>query len=257
MSFKTKEKEEAIVAQRALPWVIPAQCEGCAECVNACPVHGLDMWETENKGIFIPWLSNPDACIGCGKCERACTWGAVSLTSYVEDARVRFLTKRPCGLLLSDEKRKINLRDVASRKIAVILCMDCRLSIETILQHNRDNAYIVRNAGLLIDNSELRSLVFSSELFKVEEILLIGHRDCGIREANVRLLAEELEKKLHHADDGADRKSIKAILKSFRDPEANVRKQAETIRKSKLLPGDIPISGIMYEEFTGNIFKLF
>ncbi|MBZ0155408.1 MAG: 4Fe-4S dicluster domain-containing protein [Alphaproteobacteria bacterium] len=257
MGMETKEREETLLAQKALPWVIPAQCEGCAECVNACPVHGLDMWETENEGIFIPWLSNPDACIGCGKCERACTWGAVSLTSYVEDARVRFLTKRPHGLLMADERKKFNLREVASRKIAIMLCMDCRLNIEEILQQNRDNAYILRNAGLLIDNSELRSLAFSSELFKVREILLVGHRDCRIREANIRVMADELEKKLCHADGSTDRKSLKALLKSFRDPEANVRKQAEVIRRSGLFPEDLPISGVMYEEFTGNIFKLF
>jgi len=51
------------------------------------------MLETANAGIFIPWLDNVDACTGCGKCQNACTWLAISLTSYVEEARARFLKK--------------------------------------------------------------------------------------------------------------------------------------------------------------------
>ncbi|MCL4456892.1 MAG: 4Fe-4S dicluster domain-containing protein [Nitrospirae bacterium] len=254
MITKSEVEQEKKVVKKALPWVIPAQCEGCTDCVNACPVHGLEMWETENEGVFIPWLSNPDACIGCGKCEKACTWGAISLTSYVDDARQRFLTKKPLGLIAHDEKRKFNLRDAASKKVAMILCMDCRLNLENILQQNKDNAYILRNAGLLIDDSELRALVFSTRVFGIEEIFIIGHRDCRIREANVRLIVDELDEKLQGK---MEKKDIRSLIKNFKDPEANLKKQAEVIRQSKLIPENIPISGIMYEEFTGDIFKIF
>ena len=80
-----------------LPWVIPEQCEGCADCVSACPRRGLVMVETTD-GVFVPWLDQVDLCTGCGKCEAACTWGAISMTSYVDLARERFLTRRPAPL---------------------------------------------------------------------------------------------------------------------------------------------------------------
>jgi NAD-dependent dihydropyrimidine dehydrogenase PreA subunit len=79
---------------KALPWVSPEQCEGCADCVSVCPARGLRMIEVAD-GVFVPWLDDPDLCTGCGRCEAACTWGAISMTSYVELARERFLTRRP------------------------------------------------------------------------------------------------------------------------------------------------------------------
>lgn len=241
----------------ALPWVTPNLCEGCSDCVSACPVHGLEMWETENEGIFIPWLSNPDACIGCGKCEEACTWNAISITTYVEDARLRLLTKRPKNLIVADEKRKFNLREAASSKVAMILCMDCKLHLEEILQNNTANAYILRNAGVLIGDSEIRSLIFATEILGVKEIYLIGHRDCKIRNADIRAILESVKKKyIKDADEGKER-SIKKLLKGFKDPEANLVKQAEAIKKSEFISKDIPVHGIMYEEFTGNIVKIF
>jgi len=77
-----------------LPWVIPEQCEGCADCVSACPQRALVMVKASD-GVFVPWLDAVDLCTGCGKCEAACTWGAISLTRYVDMARERLLTRRP------------------------------------------------------------------------------------------------------------------------------------------------------------------
>ena len=78
----------------ALPWVIPDRCEGCASCVSACRRRLLSMIETAPE-IFVPWLEDVDQCTGCGLCESACAWGAICLTSYVDDARERFLKTRP------------------------------------------------------------------------------------------------------------------------------------------------------------------
>lgn len=250
----TNEERKKTATQRVLPWVIPMQCEGCADCVNSCPVHGLEMWETENHGVFIPWLSNPDACIGCGKCEKACTWGAVSLTSYVKEARLRFLTKRPHGLTIADEKRKFNIREAASRKVAIVTCMECRLSLENVLQHNLANATIIQSIGPIIDAAELRSLHLAFMLSSIKEVLLIGHRDCRARETLPQSSGEGKNNLQPEGD--FEIKKIR-LLKSLRNPEANLVKQAKIIRQSKLLPEEIPVSGIMYEEFTNNIFKIF
>lgn len=81
--------------QKFLPWVIPEMCEGCTECVSVCPTDCLQMVETSHAGVYIPWIDNVDACTGCGKCQHACTWLAISLTSCVDEARERFLTVKP------------------------------------------------------------------------------------------------------------------------------------------------------------------
>lgn len=92
------------IGKEVLPWVIPEQCEGCSDCVDACIAHGLKMYKTEKEGIFLPWLTVPDACVSCGKCAAVCATGGVIMTTYVEDAKKRFLSKRPLGLRIDDEK---------------------------------------------------------------------------------------------------------------------------------------------------------
>ncbi len=94
------------IGGRVIPWVVPEQCEGCSDCVHACPVRGLKMFETENEGIFIPWLSDPDACVSCGRCAAVCASSGIAMTTHVEEAKQRFSTKRPKGLVSDEEEKK-------------------------------------------------------------------------------------------------------------------------------------------------------
>jgi|AGTN01.3.fsa_nt_gi Formate hydrogenlyase subunit 6/NADH:ubiquinone oxidoreductase 23 kD subunit (chain I) len=80
---------------KAFPWVTPEYCEGCADCLSACPRQCLTMEETRHDGVLIPWINDVSACTGCGKCEAACTWAAIALTSYVDEAMARFAGRGP------------------------------------------------------------------------------------------------------------------------------------------------------------------
>lgn len=239
----------------ALPWITPEQCEGCADCVSACPVYGIEMWESDNSEFHIPWLSNPDSCIGCGKCEGACTWGAISMTTFIEDARKRLFTKKPIGLLGHMDKKKINLRDLAKKKIAVVLCLDCKLHLESILQEDRDNAFIIRNSGNVISDCVIRSLVVADSL-GAEEIVVIGHRMCDVRDLDHKELGSTIEKRTGGNVKDILGKSVKKWLEFDRDPEENLKRQVANIRESKLLQKDMPITALMYDEFGGHIYKV-
>jgi carbonic anhydrase len=240
-----------------LPWVIPEYCEACADCVNACPVYGLEMWETENPDFSIPWLSNPDACIGCGKCEEVCTWGAINMTAYVEDARKRMLTKRPSGLMKRSEQQKFNLREAARKKIAILTCLDSKLHVEDVLQENRENAYVLRNAGTAVTECVIRSLFLASEVLGIEEIILIGHRMCGIRVINTKQLKKIAARRMEAEAGDMFGRPFKKWLHLSSDPETSLRKQADIIRQSKLIPPDMPITGLMYDEYNGYIYRVF
>jgi len=112
------------IGARVIPWVVPEQCEGCSDCVHACPVQGLKMYETENEGIFIPWLSDPDECVSCGKCAAVCASSGVAMTTHVEDAKERFSTKRPKGLVADEEKKKcraIKATSITEETDAIVL----------------------------------------------------------------------------------------------------------------------------------------
>src|SRR5260370_3811868 len=65
------------------------------------------------------------------------------------------------------------------RKLAVLTCMDTRLSIRTLGLKTGD-AHIIRNAGGIVTEDTLRSLVVSHYLLGTEEIMVINHTDCGL-----------------------------------------------------------------------------
>lgn len=94
------------IGSRVIPWVIPEQCEGCSDCDHACPVQGIKMFETDNEGVFIPWMPDPDKCVSCGKCAAVCASAGIVLTTHVEDAKTRFLTKKPKGMVAEEEKKR-------------------------------------------------------------------------------------------------------------------------------------------------------
>jgi formate hydrogenlyase subunit 6/NADH:ubiquinone oxidoreductase subunit I len=80
---------------RQFPWVTPQSCEGCADCVGACPTGCLAMWNTVHDGVMAPWIEEVGRCTGCGRCEAACTWAAIAMTAHVEEAVERFRAARP------------------------------------------------------------------------------------------------------------------------------------------------------------------
>jgi len=104
----TSEQQQAASSQRQekkrvkpkhppeqMPWVLPVNCEGCADCVNRCPQGILLMIETNASDVFVPWMAEVDYCSGCGKCTLGCVMGAIVMTSYVDMATERFLTQKP------------------------------------------------------------------------------------------------------------------------------------------------------------------
>src|SRR5271163_3124219 len=79
------------------------------------------------------------------------------------------------------ELRKLTPRP--ARKLAVLTCMDTRLSIRTLGLKTGD-AHIIRNAGGIVTEDTLRSLVVSHYLLGTEEIMVINHTDCGLMHSN-------------------------------------------------------------------------
>ena len=66
------------------------------------------------------------------------------------------------------------------RKVAVVACMDARLNPYGLLGLEEGDAHVIRNAGGVITDDEIRSLAISQRLLGTEEIILIHHTDCGM-----------------------------------------------------------------------------
>ncbi len=133
-----------------------------------------------------------------------------------------------------------------ARRLAVVACMDARLSVEAALGLRTGDAHVIRNAGGVVTQDVLRSLVISHWLLGTREFLVINHTDCGM--ATFR--DEELRERLRR-ETGADPAGLH--FHAFADLEENVRRQVEVIRASPFIPRAIPIRGLVYEVETGRL----
>jgi carbonic anhydrase len=139
-----------------------------------------------------------------------------------------------------------NLRATPARKLAILACMDARLTVEQVLGLDTGEAHIIRNAGGIATDDAIRSLIISHELLGTEEFLVVNHTDCGM----LTFTDEDLRKKLSEKYK-ADSSQLK--FHSFPDLEANVKNQIYKIKSSQFLPKDIPVYGFVYDVSTGKL----
>ncbi|MFF1697679.1 beta-class carbonic anhydrase [Streptomyces sp. NPDC058257] len=67
-----------------------------------------------------------------------------------------------------------------AKHVAVLACMDARLDVYALLGLHEGEAHVVRNAGGVVTQDEIRSLAISQRLLGTTEIILIHHTDCGM-----------------------------------------------------------------------------
>lgn len=103
-----------------------------------------------------------------------------------------------------------------SKRVAVVACMDARLDIEDLLGLQTGEAHVIRNAGGVINDDAIRSLVISHHLLNTNEIILIHHTHCGMLSFTDDLLAAGLE-----GDPGAEKLLAQATKRDFKSPKAS------------------------------------
>ena len=128
------------------------------------------------------------------------------------------------------------------RGFAVVTCMDARLDPAKFLGLADGDAHVIRNAGGIVTDDALRSLVISHHLLGTEEAVVIGHSGCGM----LTFTNADLHEKL-----GPDSESIE--FEPFPDVAESVRQSVERIRSHPLLPDSFGASGFVYDVETGRI----
>ena len=137
-----------------------------------------------------------------------------------------------------------HLSPCPKRKLAILTCMDTRLSIRT-LGLDIGDAHIIRNAGGIVTEDALRSLIISHYQLGSEEFILIHHTDCGM----LTFTDDDLRAKLQ-------RISGTAVLSphhfyAFTDVERSVREQMQKLRSHPWIPKEIGLRGFVYDVKTG------
>jgi carbonic anhydrase len=129
--------------------------------------------------------------------------------------------------------------------LAVVTCKDARLMVEPMLGLKQGDAHIIRNAGGIVTEDVIRSLVISHYVLSAQEFMIINHTQCGL----LTFTDEELRTRLEDATGTAS--VTPAGFHTFRDLEANVRHQVQKVRSHPWIPGRIPVRGFIYDIRTG------
>jgi carbonic anhydrase len=130
-----------------------------------------------------------------------------------------------------------------AKGLAIVACMDARLDPSAMLGLEEGDAHVIRNAGGVITEDAIRSLVISQRLLGTREIMLIHHTDCGM------LSFKGSEVKSAIKQDTGLRPPFD--MEDFEDLEDDVRESIARIQSSPFVPHKDQIRGFVYECETG------
>ena len=130
-----------------------------------------------------------------------------------------------------------------SHQIAIVACMDARLNVYKILGLQDGQAHVIRNAGGVVTDDEIRSLAISQRLLGTKEIILIHHTDCGM----LTFTDDEFKRQI------LEETGIKPEWspESFSDLEVDVRQSIKRITNSPFLPLTENVRGFIFDVATG------
>jgi carbonic anhydrase len=123
--------------------------------------------------------------------------------------------------------------------------MDARLNPYGLLGLNEGDAHVIRNAGGVITDDEIRSLSISQRLLGTEEIILIHHTDCGMLTFSDDDFRNDLQKEIGIKPEWA--------AEAFRDLEEDVRQSIARIKASPFIPRKDAVRGFIYDVSTGTL----
>src|SRR6201991_1146574 len=132
-----------------------------------------------------------------------------------------------------------------AKHVAVLACMDARINVYGVLGLNEGEAHVIRNAGGVVTEDEIRSLAISQRLLGTEEIILIHHTDCGMLTFTDDAFKGDLQKET----------GIKPTWspESFTDLDDDVRSSIGRIKTSPFIPNKDSVRGFVYDVKTGRL----
>lgn len=132
-------------------------------------------------------------------------------------------------------------------KLAVVTCMDYRIPLKEAFGLGPGDAYVIRNAGGVVTEDAIRSLLVAHYKLGVQEFLVVNHTGCGMQTFRDEELREDIRR----------RRGTDAIapeqFHAFRDLEDHIKQQIQRIKSHPWIPSHIPINGCIYDVHTGKL----
>jgi carbonic anhydrase len=130
-----------------------------------------------------------------------------------------------------------------ARPVAIVTCMDCRLDVHRALGLEEGEVHVIRNAGGVVTDDVIRSLLISQRLLGTREVLVIHHTNCGMLSFSDDGLKRQIE-----ADTGM---RPPFALEAFPDLEGDVRQSIKRIEASPFVPHRDQVRGFVYDVGSG------
>jgi carbonic anhydrase len=130
-----------------------------------------------------------------------------------------------------------------SRGVAAVVCMDARIDVHAVLGLRPGDAHVIRNAGGVVTDDVLRSLLISQRLLGTREVMLIHHTGCGMLGLRDEELADAVER------DSGERPPLP--LGGFADVDEDVRRGVAAVAGCAFLPHRDAVRGFVYDVATG------
>ncbi|MFM7126395.1 MAG: beta-class carbonic anhydrase [Actinomycetota bacterium] len=131
------------------------------------------------------------------------------------------------------------LQLVPRRHLAVVACMDSRMDMFQLLGMDHGDAHIIRNAGGVVTDDVIRSLVISQRRLETREILLVHHTDCGLQRVTEDEFKREIEEECGIRPWWA--------VESFDDPYRSVAQNMRRLEQSPFIVHKDRIRGFVYD----------
>ena len=159
--------------------------------------------------------------------------------------------------IMQQEERLAKSKNFPKYPVLILTCMDPIIDVYRIFQLEPGDVFILRNAGNLYTRDVLRSLLLAIHEFNIKIIIVLGHMDCSMRKVSLKSLRKNL---LIPALSTISRNGTNVLLEiqkffqTFIDEIKNIKIQVQKLRAAKEIPGDIQITGMMYDSMSGWVF---
>ncbi|CAN5484037.1 beta-carbonic anhydrase CanA [soil metagenome] len=132
-----------------------------------------------------------------------------------------------------------------SKHVAVLACMDARIDVYRVLGIKEGESHVIRNAGGVVTDDEIRSLAISQRLLGTTEIILIHHTDCGM----LTFTDDDFKRSIQ------DEIGIKPnwAAESFPDIDEDVRQSLKRIENSPFVTATTSLRGFVFDVATGKL----
>ena len=130
-----------------------------------------------------------------------------------------------------------------AKGVAIVACMDARIIPTRLFGLEEGDAHVIRNAGGVVTDDEIRSLAISQRLLGTTEIILVHHTECGM----LTFTEDEFRRRLQEETGMKPPWAVEA----FDDLDGDLRQSMARIRASPFIPHTSAVRGFVYDVHTG------